>query len=178
MSTPASIIVKVRPEDVGKRRKCDTSKINLRTRQMAAEMWKTFGHSDEEIDEILENTDKLPDMEFMNKTIKSVKLWPFVGAYNHWDGDPSGIGKELRKRYNDYKSALNLVLAGNYSTILDGSVPYAALPKRIDIDAVWKQCKPIVADELGDCHINFEYLFDNGRWYYRAYGEKKFKVLK
>lgn len=178
MSTPATIIVKVRPEDVGKRRKCNTSKINLRTRQMATEMWKSFGHSDEQINDILENTDKLPDMEFMNKNIKSVKLGQFVGVYNHWDGYPRSLGRELLKRYNDYKSALNLVLAGNFSTILDGSVPYAALPKRIDIDAFWKDCKPMVADELGDCHIKYQYLFDNGRWYYRAYGEKKFKVLK
>ena len=176
MSTPATIIVKVRPEDVGKRRKCDTSKINLRTRQMAFDLWKTFGHSDEEINDILENTDKLPDMEFMNKNIKSVKLGKFVGVYNHWDGYPHNLGKELCKRYNDYKSALNLVLAGNFSTILDGSIPYAALPKRTD--SVWNENKPITADELGDCHINYQYLFDNGRWYYRAYGEKKFKVLK
>jgi len=178
MSTPATIIVKVRPEDVGKRRKCDTSKINLRTRQMAFDMWKAFGHSDEQINDILENTDKLPDMDFLNNTIKSVKLGQFVGVYHHWDGDPRSLGKELRKRYKDYDSALNLVLAGDYSTILDGSVPYAALPKRVNIDATWKESKPIVADELGDCQINYQYLFDNGRWYYREYGAKKFKALK
>lgn len=175
MSTPATIVIKVRPEDIGKRRRCDISKINLRTYQMAFDLWKSMGHSDAEVKEILEESDRLPNMAFLDKKVKGIKLGAYVGVYHHWDGYPDSLGKELRKRYKDYDSALNLVLAGDYSTILDGSMPYAALSKR---NENWKDNKPIVADELGNCNMNYQYLFDNGRWYYRRFGEKKFKVLR
>ena len=74
MSTPATIIVKVREKDVGKIRKCDIDKINLRTIEMARDLYRTFVKNENEIDEILTTSDKVPNKEALAATIKGIKL--------------------------------------------------------------------------------------------------------
>jgi len=78
MSTSATIVVHVKKQDVGKIRKCDIMKINLRTREMAYNLWKPFGMKDEEIEYILSNIDKLPNKVAMLDTIKRIKLPEYI----------------------------------------------------------------------------------------------------
>lgn len=95
MSTRSCIVVKVRKEDLGKKLKFDASKVKL-------EPW---------------------NFEEVNEFSKKVGLKsPYVGVYCHFDGNPEGVGSVLKKCFNDYESALNLVLGGFISLLEDGKV--------------------------------------------------------
>ena len=85
MSTRSCVIVKVRKEDLGKKLKFDASKVKL-------EDWE-----EQKKDEFSKEVE-----------LKS----PYVGVYCHWDGYPEGVGSVLKKCFNDYESALNLILGG------------------------------------------------------------------
>ena len=95
MSTRSCIIVKVRKEDLAKKMKFDASKVKL-------EDW-----GEQKKDEFSEEVE-----------LKS----PYVGVYCHWDGYPEGVGSVLKKCFNDYVSALNLVLGGFISYLEDDKV--------------------------------------------------------
>ena len=171
MSTPATIVVHVKKQDVGKIRKCDIMKINLRTRVMAYNLWKSFGMKDEEIKYILSNIDKIPNKVAILDTIKRIKLPEYIEIYHHWDSNPDKLGRELKNKYNSYELALNLCLAGNFSTLLDGSVPYYSIGRK------WGNEGPYKKHSVPDNSLDYQYLFDNGCWYYREKGNEKFNKL-
>lgn len=175
MSTPATIIVKVKKEDIGSVRKCNVADINLRTEKMFIESYiKIFGEekgSEIALNYIHAGSDKVPNKEEFVSKIEPVELGNFIEIYHHWDGFPDSLGDELLKHFNTYESALNLMLGGDVSTIVDGSVPY------ISVGRPWEESKPTILDEVTDCTMNYQYLFKNGKWYYRTFSNKKFKRL-
>ena len=175
MSTPATIIVKVKKEDIGSVRKCNVADINLRTEEMFIESYvRLFGKEkgyETALKYIRDDSDRVPNKKEFTSKIEPVKLVNFIEIYHHWDGYPDSLGAELLKRFNSYESALNLMLGGDVSTIIDGSVPY------ISVGRPWNENKPTILDEVPDCNMNYQYLFKNGKWYYRAFGNKKFKRL-
>ena len=49
----------------------------------------------------------------------------YLGIYCHHDGYLDGVGSELVNRYNNFNSALNLILGGDCSSIVRNLVRYA-----------------------------------------------------
>lgn len=144
MATRAMIYVKVNEEDIGKEMKADLDKVKDKLSSRL-----TLGAIDNQIG--------------------SVKLGKYVGIYHHWDGYPSGVGETLLNEYNDYESALNLVLLGDESTINESLHPYMG-----NNGEEWEHCKPMVIDSdgIGDTLENFDYLFSDGSWKFRAKGDE------
>ena len=187
MSTTAVIIVKVRKEDIGHFRKCDPTKLHLRTEQDVINFVNCMHPEDKFEDEkkkrieYMLKYDPLPTVERMLDITKRVKLPEYLEIYHNWDGYPSLLGEELKKNYGTYDLALNLTLAGDFSTILDGSMPYAGC-KRFNYDQLtknlwWRSCMPTKCEFVADCTTNYQYYFDYEKWWYRAKGEKKFNLL-
>ena len=85
-----------------------------------------------------------------------------LGIYNHSDGYPGGVGEALLEHYNTYEQALNLVLGGNCSSIIDSYQPYAL---RDGED--WENIKPEIMDEdmKLDWVYDYGYMFKDGMWY-------------
>lgn len=187
MSTTANIIVKVRKEDIGRFRKCDPTKLHLRTiadvEKNASLIYPGDKFEDERKERIeyMLKYDPLPTVEEMLDITKRVKLPEYLEIYHNWDGYPSSLGKELKKNYGTYDLALNLALAGDFSTILEGSMPYAGC-KRFNYDQLtknlwWRSCMPTKCKFVADCTTNYQYYFDGEKWWYRAMGEKEFNLL-
>lgn len=49
----------------------------------------------------------------------------YLGIYCHHDGYPNGVGSELVNKYNNFNSALNLILGGDCSSIVKNLIRYA-----------------------------------------------------
>lgn len=176
MSTPALIFVHVRPSDKGKIRKCDTTKIHLRTYEDVKKIVTTFNPNLKGKKLSLRINDEvkydiLTTPEELDKRLHGIKLPEYLCIYHHWDGQPCSLGKELKKNYSTYENVLNLTLAGDFSTIMDGSLPYMRDNRR-----TWEENKPRKFDKIYDSfRMSYDYLFDNGKWYIRCFGEKEFK---
>jgi hypothetical protein len=83
--------------------------------------------------------------------------------YHHWDGYPEGVGKTLVEKYNDYDSALNLILGGDISSINGKYSPYA-----VRKGEEWDAIKPAVVDKDYPQQEEYDYMFDDGKWYVRG----------
>lgn len=97
MSTRSCVIIKVRPEDIGK-----VMKFNNELLPVKEEDW-----GDEA------DMDKAEDVKISSA---------YLGVYCHWDGYPDGVGAALKANFNTYEQALNLILGGSYSSISNDSV--------------------------------------------------------
>ena len=150
MSTNATIVLKLRREDIGHFKKCDVQKCNISTERI-------FG--------------SLPNMGFIRDKVKNVKLSkPYIKIYHHWDGFPNTLGEWLKEHYRSYQDVLNLMLVGDCSSIIDGVIPYIGF----DDDREWAENKPELLDEIPKCWYNYQYLAvidpDNPekvKWYWR-----------
>ena len=87
----------------------------------------------------------------------------YLGIYCHFDGYPDGVGKELVNNYSDFSKAFNLILGGDCSVILDGSVRRYATRE----GEAWKYIQPKQLDKIQKVSDDSEYLyiFMRGRWY-------------
>lgn len=87
---------------------------------------------------------------------------PYLGIYCHYDGYPNGVGKELISNYNDFSSAFNLILGGDCSVIIQGSIRRYATRKSED----WKYIQPRQLEEIKKVSKDSEYLylFENNHW--------------
>ena len=83
-------------------------------------------------------------------------------VYHHWDGYPEGVGETLLEKYNDYDSALNLVLGGDISSICGDYSPYA-----LREGEPWKYIKPKAVDKDHPIQEEYDYMYDDGKWYVR-----------
>jgi hypothetical protein len=81
----------------------------------------------------------------------------YMGIYCHFDGYPSGVGAELKNKFNTYESALNLILLGNVSHIIDNICSYHN----------WRN-EPVSICRLQGTyppyHNNYTYIFEHGEW--------------
>lgn len=148
MSTTARVIIKVRKEDIGKTMRFDEKLLpsdrSLATKFSPFEKNKRSGR----------------DYKNVSVTLTS----PFISILIKWDGDL--VGKELSEHYNTYDKALNLVLAGDISGIVecdpcnrDGITPYYLR------GMYWGAVQPYQNDSLAShCVENCDYLFEDGKW--------------
>lgn len=91
MSTRASIVLKLKDEDIGKKMKFEPSRLPLGiTCDMAG-------------------VDKVEWVELSKR---------YIMIYHNYDSYPSGMGVYLYYIYNDYDKIINLLLGGNVSSIL------------------------------------------------------------
>ena len=88
----------------------------------------------------------------------------YLGIYCHHDGYPNGVGSELVNRYDNFNSALNLILGGDCSSIFQSYVRYAT---RETED--WKWIQPKQSDTIkivsGDSEYLYLYKPQYNQWY-------------
>lgn len=170
MATRSCVIIKVRPEDIGKMFKFDEKKL---PEGVELEQW---------IDKDLDG--KVWRDETGDERSKGVKLQSmYIGIYCHWDGYiKGGVGDALKAKFNDYDAAINLVVGGFCSSIDNEHVRHYANrgkpDQRLICDA-WNDIKPVQGGSQVDVyrHIDCEhvYLFDEtrGGWLHKkAYNSK------
>jgi len=170
MATRSCVIIKVRPEDIGKTFKFDTNKLpngvkldNWLYKDLDGKVWRDEGG--EERSEPVE--------------LKEV----YIGIYCHNDGYINGgVGDSLKAKFNDYETARNLVVGGFCSVIDDDIVRHYANRGREDQKWVyerWNNIKPIQGKTQKDVYNRIDcqhiYLFDEARggWLHKEIGWSK-----
>ena len=150
MSTTSTIYVKVRKEDKGKALKCDLSKVSLN----------------------LNNSLRIK-VEEIERKITPIKLdKDYIRIYVHWSGDVDGVGRELLNNY-DYEKALNLILLGDESDIIDVCTPYVG---RTDFPEEWEDIKPMTLENVEQDEMLTYLLGDDDKWYV-AKGNGEFELV-
>ena len=147
MSTPSKIILKVRETDKGRKVKFDASKLPL-----PLEEWVM---KDEDGEVYFDQRGKSLCREF---TLKG----DYIGIYCHWDGYLDSTGKALKDYFNDYETALNLIVGGFCSGIASGHVAHYA-NRNIE---KWANIKPIqgsLEKVRNSIYGQYEYVFVN-KW--------------
>lgn len=79
---------------------------------------------------------------------------PYLQIYCHWDGYPDGVGADLRHDFNDYETALNMIIEGDHSTVYES---YVSRGEDYISDQPKSVRMPYVAEE-------YLYTFENDRW--------------
>ena len=134
MSTHCMIWVKVNEEDFGKTMTCDVNKLP---------------------NPIVENRYPCLPYTIHPKPLDNVL---YLGIYCHFDGYPSGVGAELRKKFTTYESVLNLILLGGLSFLIDNVKAYHN----------WRNENLQIAKVQGDTppfyDWGYTYIFENGKW--------------
>jgi hypothetical protein len=83
----------------------------------------------------------------------------YLGIYCHFDGYPSGVGEELKTKFNTYEKALNLILLGACSSIITDIRAYHNWRNEdLEIKSV-QGVYPTIGDG-----IDYMYVFENGEW--------------
>ena len=143
MSTRSFVYVKIKEEDKGTKKKADLIEVGLLDGDTLC--YEDKGNVAK---------DKIKDVELNGN---------YIGFYHHFDGYLSGLGKTLLEHFDDYDTILNIALLGDESSIVDGDInPYCSWERER-----WDNIKPTVKDELGNREYEYEYLFDDDKWYYR-----------
>lgn len=135
MSTRSMIFVKVNEEDFGKVMSCDTIKLP---------------------NPIIDFNYPCVEYRINPKPIDKVL---YLGIYCHFDGYPSGVGEELKTKFNTYEKALNLILLGACSSIITDIRAYHNW-RNEDLEI---KCVQGVYPTIGD-GIDYMYVFENGEW--------------
>ena len=170
MATRSCVIIKVRPEDIGKVFKFDEKKLPKGVK----------------LDEWLEkdSTGKIWRDETGDERSQNVKLQSaYMGIYCHWDGYvKGGVGDALKANFNGYEAAKNLVIGGFCSAIENGRIRHYANRGKPDqrlIYEKWDDIKPKQANTQVDIYKHIDcahvYLFDEtrGGWLHKeAYDHK------
>lgn len=138
MATRATIVLKIRDNDIGKSIKIDPSII----------------------------TNEKDKINTYNKKCNPISLdAPYIEIYSHWDGYPDGLGKELYCNFRDYDKVLNLILGGDVSFINNNEVGHYCI---MNDDESFEENKPKVYKDCPPVEEDYEYLFENGIWYVRG----------
>ena len=136
MSTRSMIIIKVKPEHIGKTIKFNAKKLPV----------KLTGWGSEKV---------------RSKCKPTVLEKPYIGIYCHWDGYPSDVGSTLVDNFADYDTALNLIAGGYCSIVSDGEVRHYANR----YGEKWDWIKPMQSDTPPICSsVLYAYVFKNGKW--------------
>lgn len=103
----------------------------------------------------------------VNKTCvcEDIKLGgEYIGVYCHWDGNTQTTGKILKKQFNTYEKALNLVIGGDISGLSCGVLKHYANRK----GQPWTVIQPkqgTLEDVRGNIYGCYEHIFENGKWH-------------
>ena len=125
-----------------------------------------------------------------------------TSIYCHWDGYPSYNGRILLENYTDKQTVLTLMKLGDISTL--GRTPTRYHPNQVNQDywsvkeSVRKRERKETPDVTGDVRCmpyflrgekcpaftgdhmpseGYDYLFDDGKWYYHGYNHEGWKLL-
>ena len=166
MGTRSCVIVKVRKEDIG-------STIRFARVSLPVQLQEWIDrNSDGEVWRDESGKERSQPVELKET---------YIAIYCHWDGYPSGVGKALKEKFNDYDYALNLVSGGFCSVIdeRDGVRHYANRGKRGQIIyEKWNEVAPIQgktqAEVISQIDCQYAYLFDDAHgWRYKSAYDKK-----
>lgn len=93
----------------------------------------------------------------------------YARVYSHFDGYPDGVGQVLVDNFNDYESALNLILGGgmSYPGVGTNWQPYV-----IRKGEPWDWNRPLITDEMPEAEEDYLYIFNLGRWWVKKYHGK------
>ena len=170
MGTRSCVIIKVRPEDIGKVFKFDTNKL---PEGVKLDEWLEKD-SDGKVwlDEVGEER---------SERVKFQSL--YIGIYCHWDGYiKGGVGDTLKAKFNDYEAVRNLIAGGFCSYIEDSKVRHYANRGREDqklVYELWNHIKPVQGNTQLDVYKRVDcahvYLFDEtrGGWLHKLPYDKK-----
>lgn len=142
MATRCNICVRLRREDIGKSLRIDLEKI--------------------------ESNSGAVNSYFNEVTLDG----EYIEIYVHWDGYPTGVGKELVSNYNTYEKALNLTLGGDCSSVYSEWIPY------VINNQDWDQNKPRILSELPDAENDYLYVFDLDCWWVKSWSGLEFINLR
>ena len=148
MSTPSRIIIKVCKEDVGRKIKFDSTKLPIPLKEWI---------------ETDENGKVWLNQQGKDLCRVVTLKGDYIGIYCHWDGCLDSVGETLKEHFNDYETALNLLVGGFCSGIASGHVAHYANR----IGDKWAEIKPIQGniDKLRkNIYGQYEYVFDNNKW--------------
>lgn len=148
MATRATITLKIKDEDFNKTKKFDIDKLPENT-----------SYKDDYIENLREVT--------LNK--------PYISIYHHFDGYPEGLGLTLYEEFNDYDKALNILLGGDASSI-NGDTIIQYCPAYQDEN--WDRTKPDLTDEIPAADQDYQYYFDDEKWWFRGYEKTNWKDLE
>ena len=148
MATRATITLKIKDEDLNKTKKFDIDKLPENT-----------SYNDDCIENLREVT--------LNK--------PYISIYHHFDGYPEGLGLTLYEEFNDYDKALNILLGGDASSI-NGDTIIQYCPAYQDEN--WDRTKPDLTDEIPAADQDYQYYFDDEKWWFRGYEKTNWKDLE
>jgi len=148
MSTPSRIILKVRKEDIGRKIKFDPTKLPIPLKEWI---------------ETDENGKVWLDQRGKDLCRVVTLKGDYIGIYCHWDGCLDSVGETLKEHFNDYETALNLLVGGFCSGIANGHVAHYA-NRNID---KWCDIKPIQGSfnkVYETIYGQYNYLFEDGVW--------------
>ena len=92
----------------------------------------------------------------------------YLSIYHHNDGYPSRLGETLLNRYNNYEDAMNAVLGGDASSLLDGKEDYYSkgLGERFEDNRPSITTTPKSYNE-------YTYKFEDGEWWFTNGEDRK-----
>lgn len=147
MATRGTIVLKIKDEDLGKKVKVNPTYLTT------------------DSDRIKKYETKCFEVELSKK---------YAEIYQHWDSYPDGLGAELVKYWDTYDKVLNLILGGDASSVGQEVTGYVAMEDR---DEKYKDLLPNFKDECPSVSEEYQYLFEDGKWYVRGDYEIKDWVL-
>ena len=148
MSTASRIILKIKKEDIGRKIKFDATKLPIPLHD-----WR----------EKDKNGKVYLDQKGIEKSKEITLIGDYIGIYCHWDGDLDSTGLVLSEDFNDYETALNLIVGGWCSGLCCGHVTHYANRK----GTKWADEKPIqgsIDTMRSQIYGQYEYIFENGSW--------------
>lgn len=117
MSTRSCIVIKVKESDLNQ-----VKKFNPELLPVKVEGWDCYGETT--------CAEKSQPVELKGA---------YIGIYCHSDGYPSGVGAVLKEKFNDYETALNLIIGGDCSSVWFDSVRRYGTRSSEDWDYIFPQ---------------------------------------
>lgn len=156
MGTSAMVFIKVKDRDLNKKPKCNLSELDIKY---------------DEIDKCNKDT--------AANNIRRVVLKQYLGVYVNFDGFPSDLGGELVYNYSDYDKLLNTLLVGDMSSMTSYNggrlKPYVGFKH---FRGKWENVRPTCVSCLPRTpDTNYDYLYDDGKWYWREVGMYTWRPL-
>lgn len=119
----------------------------------------------------------------------------YKSVYSHWDGYPSGVGETLFNHYKEIEKVRELIELGNLSSLGENINPPTnsnhSFETPIENTTVFymrdrgekEQHHKVTKTTsqlfkvLDKCSAEWLYVYQNGKWFFKHYTEKKLKEL-